>query len=102
LNHVEDKNRPELKVPRSPGTSGRLCSGQKRSAIGLLSLVVDSAGRTSLEIKNGEAKQQRHTPLIPALERQRQADLCEFEASLVYRANSRTVRVTQRNPILKN
>ena len=25
-------------------------------------------------------------PLIPALGRQRQADLCEFEANLVYRA----------------
>ena len=38
-------------------------------------------------------------PLIPALRRQRQVDLCEFEASLVYEASSRTVRaVTQRNP----
>jgi hypothetical protein len=25
-----------------------------------------------------------HVPLIPALRRQRQEDLCEFEASLVY------------------
>ena len=29
-------------------------------------------------------------PLIPALGRQRQMDLCEFEAGLVYRASSRT------------
>ena len=29
-------------------------------------------------------------PLIPALERQRQTDLCEFKASLVYRVSSRT------------
>ena len=29
-------------------------------------------------------------PLIPALERQRQADLCEFEASLVCRVSFRT------------
>ena len=36
--------------------------------------------------------------LIPALRRQRQADLCEFEASLVYRVSSRTFRATQRNP----
>jgi hypothetical protein len=36
-----------------------------------------------------------HTPLIPAL-RQRQADLCEFKASLVYRASSRITRTTQR------
>jgi hypothetical protein len=37
------------------------------------------------------------TPLIPALRRQRQADLCDFEASLVYRASSRTARAVQRN-----
>ena len=42
-------------------------------------------------------------PLIPALRRQKQADLCEFEASLVYRASSRTVKTdTQRNPVSKN
>ena len=29
-------------------------------------------------------------------------ELCEFKASLVYRVSSRTVRVTQRNPVLKN
>ena len=41
-------------------------------------------------------------PLIPALGRQRQGDLCEFEVSLVYTASSRTARaVTQRNPVLK-
>ena len=31
--------------------------------------------------------------------RQRQTDLCEFEASLVNRASSRTARATQRNPV---
>lgn len=36
-------------------------------------------------------------PLILALRRQRQADLC-----LVYRASSRTARATQRNQLLKN
>jgi hypothetical protein len=41
------------------------------------------------------------TPLTPALRRQRQVDLCGFEASLVYRASSRTARATQRNPLLK-
>jgi hypothetical protein len=30
-----------------------------------------------------------HTSLIPALRKQRQADLCEFEDSLVYRLSSR-------------
>jgi hypothetical protein len=40
-------------------------------------------------------------PLIPAFRRQRQVDLCEFKASLVYRASSRTARATQRNPVSK-
>jgi hypothetical protein len=34
---------------------------------------------------------------MPALGRQRQADLCKFKASLVYKASSRTARATQRN-----
>jgi hypothetical protein len=38
---------------------------------------------------------------VPALRKQRQADLCEFEASLVYRVSSRTAKVTQRNPVSK-
>ena len=37
-----------------------------------------------------------------ALRKQREVDLCEFKASLVYRASSKTARVTQRNPVLKN
>ena len=42
-------------------------------------------------------------PLIPALKRQRQVDLCEFEASLVYIVSSRIARtVSQRNPVSKN
>ena len=42
-------------------------------------------------------------PLIPALQRQRRVDLWEFEASLVYRANSRTgSKATQRNPVSRN
>ena len=40
-----------------------------------------------------------HTPLLPALGRQRQEDLCELEASLVYKESSRTARVTQENPV---
>jgi hypothetical protein len=42
-----------------------------------------------------------HTPLIPALERQRQG-ISEFEAILVYKVSSRTARATQRNPVSKN
>ena len=42
-------------------------------------------------------------PLITALWRQKQNDLCEFEDSLVYKASSRMARIaTQRNPVLKN
>ena len=41
-------------------------------------------------------------PLIPTLERQRQTDLSEFEASLVYRASIRTaMTIIQRNPVSK-
>ena len=36
------------------------------------------------------AKQWWHTPLIPALGRQKQANLREFQTSLVTRASSRT------------
>jgi hypothetical protein len=35
------------------------------------------------------------------LERQRQVDLCEFEASLVYTANSRTVKEITEKPCLR-
>ena len=41
--------------------------------------------------------------LKTTLRRQTQTDLREFEASLVYRAGSRTARtVTQRNPVSKS
>jgi hypothetical protein len=40
-------------------------------------------------------------PLILAPKRQRQADLCEFKTSLVYRLSSKTARTTQRNPASK-
>ena len=39
--------------------------------------------------------------LIPALGSQRQVDLCEFEASLVYRMSSRTVSKTTEKPCLE-
>jgi hypothetical protein len=42
------------------------------------------------------------TPLILALGKQRQEDLCEFQASLVYRVSSRIARSTQRNPVSRN
>jgi len=39
-------------------------------------------------------------PLILVLRSWRQADLCEFEASLVYRVSSRTAKATEK-PCLK-
>ena len=40
--------------------------------------------------------------VTPALERQRRAVLCQFEASLVYRVRSRTARIVrQRNSVLE-
>jgi hypothetical protein len=41
-------------------------------------------------------------PLIPALRRQREMELCEFHANLVCRVSSRTARAIQRNLVLKN
>ena len=40
-------------------------------------------------------------PLIPALRKQRQVDLCRFEASLVYRVSSRKARMVSEKPCLK-
>ena len=39
--------------------------------------------------------------LDSALRRQRQTDLCEFEASQFYRVGSKSSRDTQKDPILK-
>jgi hypothetical protein len=39
--------------------------------------------------------------LIPALRRQKQAELCKFKASLTYIVSSRTARVIQRGPVSK-
>jgi len=38
-------------------------------------------------------------PLIPAPERQRKADVSEFEASLLYKVSSRTARTTYRETL---
>ena len=40
-------------------------------------------------------------PLIPALERQSQMELYEFEASLIYRRRSKTNKAIPRNPVSK-
>jgi hypothetical protein len=48
-----------------------------------------------IEPKYSEGAAVMGPPLIPALRRQRQVALYDFEASLVYRVSSRTARATQ-------
>jgi hypothetical protein len=64
----------------------------------LSSLGRSQLGFSSKVKETGRAGQWWHTPLIPALGRQKQA-VYELEASLVYRVSSRTARATQRNPV---
>jgi hypothetical protein len=52
-------------------------------------------------LKQGLPGQWWRIPLIPALRRQRQLDLYEFETSRVYRVSSRTARAIQRIPVSK-
>jgi hypothetical protein len=42
-----------------------------------------------------------HTLLDPELRRQRQVDLCELKASLIYKESSRTARAMQRDAVSK-
>lgn len=48
-----------------------------------------------------EARQWWCMPLIPVFRKKRLVDICEFEASLVYKGRSSIARATQRNPVLK-
>ena len=48
-----------------------------------------------------EAGQWWYMSLVPALRRQSQADLCDFKASLVYRASFRTTTATERTLLQK-
>jgi len=50
--------------------------------------------RHSLKNKKGEDRAWWFRPLTLALRRQRQVNLCEFKASLVYRMSSKTARET--------
>lgn len=44
-------------------------------------------------LKNELVSQAAVVPLLPSHEKQRSADLCDFKASLFYRANSRPAKV---------
>jgi len=46
-------------------------------------------------------KRLRNQPGIPALQRQREVDFCEFKASLVYIVGSKLTRTTLGKPIFK-
>lgn len=48
-----------------------------------------------------EARQWWCMPLIPVFRKKRLVDICEFEASLVYKGRSSIARATRRNPVLK-
>jgi hypothetical protein len=58
--------------------------------------------KTTPKTKNHEVVQWWCMPLILVFGRQSQVDCCELEASLVYRASSKTAGAMQRNPVLKN
>jgi hypothetical protein len=49
-----------------------------------------SKGRGMMIESQQEGQAEWCTPLMPAVRKQRQGDLCEFEALLVYRVSSRT------------
>jgi hypothetical protein len=77
--------------------------GKQTPSLGLGTNVVTLFAQADRQTDTTKSLQTRckDTPLIPALGRQRQVDLCEFEASLVYRMSSRTARAIQRNPCLE-
>ena len=47
------------------------------------------------------AERWRCTPAFPTWGRQREAELCEFQASLYYRESSKAPRATHRNLVLE-
>ena len=54
---------------------------------------------SSLNKIRSSRKTRKSEPLIPAVRRLRQADLCKFKTSMVYIASSRLARATQRDPV---
>ena len=62
-------------------------------------MVSSSLARIYKEILSKNKKANWLRKVIPILRRQRQAALCEFETSLVYRVSSRTARGTHRETL---
>ena len=103
-------NLPEVKARRKsfllphPAFDMGCCGGSshfKSSKMPLLVVPSSLCCRFKLSCKAWTtARKWWCTPLIPALGKQRQADLGEFLASLIYRMSSRTARVTQSNTCL--
>ena len=57
--------------------------------------IINNTIKTSKQTKIGQTLQAKgHLPLVPALGKQKQVDLCEVKVSLVYAVNSRTTRAT--------
>jgi len=93
-NLVVFPSQAHVPVEANLGPGGRPTTDWPLMTVNLINL-------TGFKITIGASRWQC-VALIPALGRQRREDLCEFKASLVYRASSRTSKATQRNPVLKN
>ena len=66
-----------------------------------MEIIPTAMEKQSIKYKTAMTGQWWHKTSITALRRQRQADLSDCEASLVYGVSSRTARATQRNPARK-
>jgi len=68
----------------------------------LLGIELRTSGRADKVLNHWAISPAQHRPLIPALWiKGRSRQISEFEASLVYRVNSRIARATQRNSVLE-
>ena len=84
-------------------TGGRVRSLRPAAATSEFGDILDYR-RSCLKKEKGKKCKKLYASLalIPALRRQRHVYLCEFKASLVYRASSRRAKATERNFVSKN